>query len=194
MSTTEETLITLSVSLEPGLADSGLILTNLVSGLPQAYWEAASNGFSSALSCGPLAGYPMIDLRAILHKCVYTDGCVDDMPALFEAAGHRAIRMGLAETQACVVEPWVLMTIESPPERVGAVVGDLGRMRASLLKTTQDTPSCVFIEAEAPLAETFGYITKLRALTKGCGSYSVEFLRYAPTLLVVQERLALGLC
>jgi len=178
--------------LEPAEPGEGLVFVNEVrpKRLPRRFLPAIERGIRGAITTGPVAGYPVIDIQVVLRSCTYLE--VPDLEDHFEAAAHRAVRLGLEQAQAQVVEPVMLLTITVPQEYSGAVIGNLGRMRATVVNTEALGDELV-VEAEAPLSETFGYITQLRAMTKGTGSFSMEFLRYAPVLPETQARLASGL-
>lgn len=177
--------------LEPAEPGEGLVFVNEVDpkALPKRFVPAIEAGLQSACSCGPIAGYPVIDVRFTLRACTYAEG--PDLEDTFEAAAHQAARLALERAVGVVIEPVMQMVVTVPQERSGGVVGDLGRMRAVVTHTDLLGTDLV-IEAEVPLSETFGYITRLRTLTKGTGTYTMEMLRYAPVPAAVQQRLANG--
>ena len=154
--------------------------------LPSVYRAALVAGIRSACGCGPVAGFPVIDVRFVVTRVKWLDGVE---AAAFEAAGHRAAQMALERVQAAIVEPIMRVTIDVPGEHAGAVYGDLGRMRATVINTASNG-SDLSIEALVPLAETFGYITKLRSLTAGTATFSMEFDSYAAVPAATQEHLA----
>lgn len=179
------------MAIEPADPGLGLLFVNEVKPkrLPKKFVPAIERGVRGALTSGPIAGYPVIGIRVILRGCTYQEG--PDLENIFEAAAFRAVAMALERAEAGVIEPVMQLTITVPQEHSGPVVGDLGRMRG-VVTHTEALGSDLIIQAEAPLRETFGYITKLRTMTKGTGSYSMEFLRYAPVPISVQARLAGG--
>jgi len=177
--------------LEPVEPGEGLVFVNEVDPkvLPKRFVPFIEAGLRSAASCGPIAGYPVIGVRFILRACTYAEG--PDLEATFEAAAHQAARLALEQALGVIIEPVMRVVVTVPQEHSGGVVGDLGRMRG-VITHTEGLGTDLVIEADVPLAETFGYITKLRAMTKGTGTYTMEMLRYAPVPAAVQQRLAEG--
>lgn len=165
--------------IEPGEQNSGFTFESTVTGgnVPREYWPAVQKGFSSMMTQGVLAGFPVLDVKVTL-----TDGgfhAVDSSAVAFEIAGKGAFRQTIPKAGAQLLEPIMKVDVFTPDDHVGDVIGDLNRRRGMI--SGQDAgPTGVRVKAEAPLAEMFGYIGDLRTMTSGRGQFSMEFAHYAP--------------
>ncbi len=165
--------------IEPGESGSGYTFESKVTGgnVPREYWPAVEKGFGLCIGEGPLAGYPMQDLKVIL-----TDGgyhAVDSSAMAFEIAAKAAYRQTLPKASPQLLEPIMKVDVFTPDAHVGDVIGDLNRRRG-MIKAQESNPLGVRIKAEAPLGEMFGYIGDLRTMTSGRGQFSMEFSHYSP--------------
>jgi len=136
--------------------------------IPGEYIPAVDKGIQEQLKSGPLAGYPVVDIGVRLHFGSYHD--VDSSELAFKAA--------FAKANPVLLEPIMKVEVETPPEYVGDVIGDLSRRRA-MVNGQEANEFVVKIDAEVPLSEMFGYATDLRSQTQGRASYSMEPLKYA---------------
>ncbi|MFD7713311.1 elongation factor G [Streptomyces sp. NPDC059786] len=145
--------------------------------VPQEFVRAVEAGCRDALSAGPLGGHPVTGVSVVL-----TDGAThpkDSSEMAFRAAGRFALRAALREAEMVVLEPMADVTVTVPKDAVGGVLGDLaarrGRVSGSVLRT-----GTAVITATVPLAELFGYATRLRSRTQGRGTFTTRPAGYAP--------------
>jgi len=176
-----------TITLEPGKRDSGVSFKNKIKGgvVPKEFIPAVEKGIREAATSGPL-GWPVVDFKATL-----TDGKFheqDSSAYAFEIAGHRAAKGGFEEAGSQLLEPIMSAEIRVPSKFVGGVMGDLHRRRGKVLNMSQDGDEQV-IDAEVPLAETFGYITKLRSMTQGQGSCHLQLSKYDKVPTDIQEQI-----
>ena len=166
-------------TIEPGETGTGFQFESKVTGgnVPREFWPAVQKGFETSVDKGPLAGYPVVDLKVTL-----TDGgyhAVDSSAIAFEIAAKAAYRQSLPKAGIQLLEPIMKVDVFTPDDYMGDVIGDLNRRRGMILG--QDTgPTGVRIKAEAPLSEMFGYIGDLRTMTSGRGQFSMTFSHYSP--------------
>lgn len=169
------------IYFELGPADneiSGLQFINDVKGgnIPNEYIPAIEKGFRSALSNGVLAGFPMDSVKVRL-----IDGSshpVDSDALSFETAAHIGFKEAGVMAKPVVMEPVMKVEVYVPYDYLGDVTGDLNRRRAIVSGLVAE-PAIQIVKADVPLAEMFGYITVLRTLTQGRGSFNMEFSHYA---------------
>ncbi len=165
--------------VEPGETGSGFLFESKVTGgnVPREFWPAVQKGFASSIDRGPLAGFPVVDLKVTL-----TDGgyhAVDSSAIAFEIAARAAYRQSLPKAGPQLLEPIMNVDVFTPEDYMGDVIGDLNRRRG-LIKSQESGMIGARIKAEAPLSEMFGYIGDLRTMTSGRGQFSMEFSHYAP--------------
>ncbi|GLW06053.1 elongation factor G 2 [Microtetraspora sp. NBRC 13810] len=165
------------LDVEP-LAEGFVFGSAVVGGrVPQEYVRAVAAGCRSALAEGPLGGHPVTGLRVTL-----TDGAThpkDSSEMAFRAAGRFALREALRACVMALLEPVAEVTVTVPEDAVGGVLGDLAarRGRVSASEARQGT---TMITATVPLAELFGYATRLRSRTRGRGTFTTRPAGYAP--------------
>ncbi|HIE86870.1 MAG: elongation factor G [bacterium] len=164
--------------VEPAEAGTGFEFESKVSGgnVPREFWPAVEKGFKMSMDAGPLAGYPLLDVKVTL-----VDGgfhAVDSSAIAYELASRAAYRQTMPKAGPKLMEPIMKIDVFTPEEHVGDVIGDLNRRRGMI--QGQDSASTgVRVKATAPLAEMFGYIGDLRTMTSGRGQFSMEFSHYA---------------
>jgi len=164
--------------VEPAEAGTGFEFESKVSGgnVPREFWPAVEKGFKMSMDAGPLAGYPLLDVKVTL-----VDGgfhAVDSSAIAYELAARAAYRQSMPKAGPKLMEPIMKIDVFTPEEHVGDVIGDLNRRRGMI--QGQDSASTgVRVKATAPLAEMFGYIGDLRTMTSGRGQFSMEFSHYA---------------
>lgn len=144
--------------------------------IPGEYIPAVDKGIQEQLKSGPLAGYPVVDLGVRLHFGSYHD--VDSSELAFKLAASLAFKAAFNKANPVLLEPIMKVEVETPPDYVGDVIGDLSRRRA-IVSGQEANEFVVKINAEVPLSEMFGYATDLRSQTQGRASYSMEPLKYA---------------
>ena len=143
--------------------------------VPKEYIPSVEKGVIKTLQEGVLAGYPVVDLKAVLYDGSFHD--VDSSGICFEIAGAYAIRKGVAEAQPLLLEPIMKLMVRVPDSFNGDVMSDVNGKRGRILGMTPEGGETV-IEAEVPQAELLRYATDLRSMTQGRGSYTVEFSYY----------------
>ncbi len=164
--------------VEPAEAGTGFEFESKVTGgnVPREFWPAVEKGFKMSMDAGPLAGYPLLDVKVTL-----VDGgfhAVDSSAIAYELASRAAYRQSMPKASPKLMEPIMKIDVFTPEEHVGDVIGDLNRRRGMI--QGQDSASTgVRVKATAPLAEMFGYIGDLRTMTSGRGQFSMEFSHYS---------------
>ena len=174
-------------TIEPAEAGTGFEFESTVVGgnVPKEYFPAIEKGFRTSIDKGPLAGYPLLDIKVTL-----SDGgfhAVDSSAVAFEIASRAAYRQSMPKAGPQILEPIMKLDVFTPEDHVGDVIGDLNRRRG-MIKTQDSTPTGVRIKAEAPLSEMFGYIGDLRTMTSGRGQFSMEFEQYSPCPKNISEK------
>ncbi|MFD4527694.1 elongation factor G [Streptomyces sp. NPDC058470] len=145
--------------------------------VPQEYVRAVEAGCRDALAEGPLGGHPVVGLRVVL-----TDGAThpkDSSEMAFRTAGRLALREALRAAVMVLLEPVAEVTVTAPDEAVGGVLGDLAARRGRVSGSTARA-GAVVVAATVPLAELFGYATRLRSRTQGRGVFTTRPTGYAP--------------
>jgi elongation factor G len=174
--------------LEPLPADSEqtYVFENKVTGgrIPTEYIPSCDKGFQWAKGAGPLAGYPVVNVKMILEDG--SSHAVDSSDIAFQIAAREAFKQAYLRSAPAILEPIMRLEVETPTETQGSVVGDLSSRRALILGTDVRGGLTV-VSAEAPLAEMFGYATDLRSQTQGRGTFSMEFAGYKQAPRSVQE-------
>ena len=166
-------------TIEPGEAGIGFEFESKVTGgnVPREFWPAVEKGFANSLEKGPLAGYPMVDVKVTLNDGGFHP--VDSSAIAFEIAAKSAYRQSFPKAGPQILEPIMNVDVFTPDDHMGDVIGDLNRRRG-MIKSQTSNPMGVRIKADVPLSEMFGYIGDLRTMTSGRGQFSMEFGNYAP--------------
>jgi elongation factor G len=162
--------------LEPG---SGFIFENAVVGgaVPKEYIRPVKMGIQEALGSGVLAGYPIVDIKATLYDGSFHE--VDSSEMAFKIAGSMALKEGAQKGRPILLEPIMSVEIVAPEEYTGDVIGNLSSRRGSIEGIELRTEGLQSIKATVPLSEMFGYATRLRSMTQGRGTFTMEFEHYA---------------
>ncbi|WP_328864563.1 elongation factor G [Streptomyces sp. NBC_00304] len=153
--------------------------------VPQEYVRAVAAGCRDALAEGPLGGHPVTGLRVTL-----TDGAThskDSSEMAFRTAGRFALREALRACAMVLLEPVAEVTVTVPDDAVGGVLGDLAARRGQVSGSTA-RPGTAVVTATVPLAELFGYATRLRSRTQGRGTFTTRATGYAPAPSTVPGR------
>ncbi|MEW2044805.1 elongation factor G [Streptomyces sp. NPDC005476] len=169
-----------------GGADTGFAFRSAVVGgrVPQEYVRAVEAGCRDALAEGPVGGHPVTGLRVTL-----TDGAThvkDSSEMAFRTAGRLGLREALRGCAMVVLEPVVEVTVTVPEDAVGGVLGDLAARRGRVTDSAVRGGSAV-VTATVPLAELFGYATRLRSRTQGRGTFSARPTGYAPAPVAARQ-------
>ena len=173
------------LELEPLDPGSGLVFENAIGGgvIPREYIPAVEKGVREAANNGPLAGYPLVDLKIRLVDGSYHP--VDSSEMSFRSAGMLAMREGTRKGAPVLLEPMAEMEVVTPGEFLSEVLAELGTRRAQI-RNIEGQDDLQTVRATLPLSETFSYTTALRSATQGRASYSMEFKYYqqvSPKLL-----------
>ncbi|WP_341678248.1 elongation factor G [Niveibacterium sp. SC-1] len=170
--------------VEPIAHAQGLLFENQVTGgaVPREFIPAVEHGVRAAAQAGVLAGFPVVGLKVTLLDGSHHER--DSSALAFELAAAHALRQALREAGPQQLEPVMAVEVITPVEHVGDVIGDLNRRRG-LVREQSMRGNAQVIEAHVPLANMFGYIGHLRALTQGRASFTMQFDHYAPAPLPV---------
>jgi elongation factor G len=143
--------------------------------VPREYIPAVRKGVEEQMKNGVLAGYPLIGVRAALFDGSFHE--VDSSEIAFKIAGSMALKEGALKAKPVLLEPIMMVEVETPEDYMGDVVGDLNRRRG-IITGLDDNPAGKLIRADVPLAQMFGYSTDLRSATQGRATYTMEFSKY----------------
>jgi elongation factor G len=154
--------------------------------IPREYIPSVEKGLKEAMESGPLAGYPVVDLRATLVDGSYHE--VDSSDMAFQMAAIKAFREAAKKADPVLLEPIMKVEVTVPEQYMGSVIGDLNSRRGRI-KSMEAQGGLQVITAEVPLAEMFGYATALRTLTQGRGTFAMEFSHYEEVPRSVQEQI-----
>jgi elongation factor G len=165
------------ISAEPTGPGGGYEFVDKISGgvIPKEYIPSVDAGIQEALTSGILAGYPTVDLRILLTYGSYHD--VDSSEMAFKIAGSMAVKKALRAASPVLLEPVMAVTVTTPDDYMGDVIGDLSSRRGRVEGMDQQGSSHV-INAQVPLADMFGYATDLRSRTQGRATYTMQFHSY----------------
>ncbi len=154
--------------------------------VPKNYFPAVEKGLQDSVGKGPLAGYPVVGVKAVLYDGSYHP--VDSSEMAFKTATCQAFKKGFMEASPVLLEPIATVKVTVPDEYTGDVMGDLNKRRGRVLGMNPLPGGKQEIEADIPMTGLFGYCTVLRSMTGGRGNYSYEFARYEQAPSDVQER------
>ena len=155
--------------------------------VPKSYFPAVEKGLRECLPNGPLAGYPVTGLKAVLYDGSYHD--VDSSEMAFKLAAAIAFKEGLKNAKPVLLEPIYRLKIAVPESYLGDVMGDVNKRRGRIMGTTTEGDVTI-VTAEIPQAEILKYTTELRSLTRGSGKFVSEFIGYEEAPLQVAEKVA----
>ncbi|MCH4083073.1 MAG: elongation factor G [Olsenella sp.] len=145
--------------------------------VPKEYIPSVDKGIQEALESGVIAGYPVQDIKVTLVDGSYHE--VDSSEAAFKIAGSMAIKNALQQSDPVLLEPVEEVTVETPEQYMGDVMGNLSGRRGKI-EGMEDRTNTKVIRAKVPLGEMFGYATDLRSETQGRASYTMQFSSYEP--------------
>lgn len=154
--------------------------------IPKQFIPACGKGFRDAIESGLLIGYPIIGVKVVLEGGSYHN--VDSSEMAFRVAAKQGFQQSFAKATPIILEPIMLVEVETPSDFVGRVQGDLSSRRGLLLGS-QTIENYAAIRAEIPLVEMFGYSTPLRSLSSGMANFSMEFADYRQVPASVQQQL-----
>ena len=153
--------------------------------VPKNYFPAVEKGLQEAVVKGPLAGYPVVGVKAVLYDGSYHP--VDSSEMAFKTATIQAFKKGFMEASPVLLEPIASLTVTVPDDYTGDVMGDLNKRRGRVLGMNPVSGGKQEIVADIPMTGLFGYCTVLRSMSGGRGVYSYEFSRYEQAPSDVQE-------
>jgi elongation factor G len=165
------------IEIEPGEDDSGLEFVNAIKGgvIPGSFIPAVEKGVTEAMEHGTVAGYPVKDVKVRLYDGQHHS--VDSSEMAFKIAGSMAFKQAMSEADPVLLEPIVKLTVSSPEDVVGDVIGDLNSRRGRPLGM-EPKGSMTEVKAEVPMAEVLDYAPDLRSISGGRGDFTMEFERY----------------
>ena len=153
--------------------------------VPKNYFPAVEKGLQEAVVKCPLAGYPVVGVKAVLYDGSYHP--VDSSEMAFKTATVQAFKKGFMEASPVLLEPIASLTVTIPDDYTGDIMGDLNKRRGRVLGMNPVSGGRQEIVADIPMTGLFGYCTVLRSMTGGRGVYSYEFARYEQAPSDVQE-------
>ena len=176
-----------NLRLEPMDRDQGFQFGNEVVGgrVPREYIPSVEKGVVKALDEGALAGYPIVDLKAVLFDGSFHS--VDSSGMSFEIASIQALKKGVSEASPILLEPVMRLTVTVPDAYTGEVMSDLNGKRGRILGMNPENRVTV-IDAEVPQSELLRYAQDLRSISQGRGSYAMEFDHYEPVPANLEPR------
>jgi len=167
------------------IKDDFLFINEIVGGvIPKEYIPAVEKGMREAITSGPLAGFPVVDVKVRLIFGSYHD--VDSSEMAFKLAASMAFKQAFAKAKPVLLEPIMKVEIVTPDDYQGDVMGDVSRRRG-VLQGSDASVSGVIINAMIPLGEMFGYATSLRSMSQGRATFSMEFDHYEPAPTNIAE-------
>jgi len=166
-----------NVELEPLERGQGFQFVDSTKGgiIPKQYIGPVEAGIKEAMETGTLAGYPVVDIKATLYDGSYHE--VDSSDIAFKMAGSMAFREGTKRARPVLLEPIMKLEVVTPEEFLGDIIGDLNAKRGHIVKIDTQGETYV-IHCRIPLAESFGYATRLRSISQGRATHSLEFNSY----------------
>jgi len=172
----------------PVSVDKQYEFVNKITGgrIPKEFIPAVDKGFQEQMKKGPLIGFPIVGVQAVLSDGAYHD--VDSSELAFKICAMSTFREFFPKTRPVILEPIMKLEVSVPEEFQGSVVGQINQRRG-LIKNTYAQNKFVTVESEVPLAEMFNYSTELRSATQGKGEFTMEFVRYASVPMNIQEAL-----
>jgi elongation factor G len=171
----------IQIAIEPlptGAVEGGYEFVNKITGgrVPREYIPSVDQGCREAMTAGPLAGYPLTDVRVTLLDGAYHD--VDSSELAFKVAGIAAFKEAAKLADPAILEPVMRVEVVTPEDFMGDVIGDINSRRGQIQAMDERSGARV-VRALVPLSEMFGYVGDLRSRTQGRASYSMEFDSYA---------------
>ena len=166
------------IRFEPQSEQDDLIFDVAVVGgaVPKNFNPAVEKGVQEAVQRGPLAGYPVVNLKATLYDGSYHP--VDSNEMAFKLAAILAFKEGIPNANPTLLEPIVSLAVTVPSDYMGDVIGDLNKRRGRVMGMNPDNEGNTVVEAEVPQAEMSSYAIDLRAMTQARGSFTMKFERY----------------
>ena len=177
------------VRFEPQDEQDELIFAEEVFGgsVPRNFYPAVEKGIQEAVQKGPLAGYPMVGLKAVLYDGSYHP--VDSNEMAFKLAAILAFKEAMPNANPTLLEPIGALAVTVPENYVGDVMGDLSKRRGRPMGMNPDADGNTVVEAEVPMAEMGSYAIDLRAMTQARGTFTLSFVRYEEVPKANQQKI-----
>ncbi len=174
--------------VEPAAAGSGIVFENAIVGgsIPKEYIPAIEAGAREASGAGPVAGYPVVDVKVRL-----TDGSyhvVDSSELAFKIAASICFKEAVAKAKPILLEPIMKVEVTTPTQYVGDVMSDISARRGRVTGM-ENHAAAEIVKAQVPMGDMFGYATTVRSLTQGRATYTMQFLRYEQVPSYVSEEI-----
>lgn len=170
-----------------GLADENVFINKIVGGVvPREFIPGIEKGLNVAYTRGIIAGYPIVDVKATLTFGSYHD--VDSNELSFRMAAIKAFRQAAKKARPVLLEPIMLVEVNTPEEYMGDVLGNLNSKRGQITEMTERGMAKI-LRAHVPLSEMFGYATDLRSMSQGRATYTMEFSHYAQVPSNITEKI-----
>jgi elongation factor G len=179
-----------SLRVEPRERGAGFEFVDATKGgvIPNQFMPAVQKGVEQVLSSGAVAGFPLQDVRVIVYDGKHHP--VDSKEVAFVSAGKKAFLDAIAKAKPIVLEPIVSVEVICPEENTGDIAGDLSSRRGQVTGTRGLQPGVIAVEGRAPLVELDGYSARLKSVTGGHGSWSMQLSHYEPAPPQLQAQLA----
>jgi elongation factor G len=165
------------IRMEPAARGAGVEFVDDIFGgsIPKNWIPSVEKGIRASAERGYLAGFPVVDFRAILYDGKYHD--VDSSDMAFKIAGSLAFKEAMKQAKPALLEPVMQVEVDAPDQYSGDIMGDLSSRRGRI-SGSEARGALVVIKAQVPLAEMLSYATGLTSMTQGRATYSMEFSHY----------------
>ena len=176
------------IRFEPQTEQDDMIFAEEVFGgsVPKNFFPAVEKGLREACAHGPLAGYPVVNLKAVLYDGSYHP--VDSNDMAFQTAARLAYQDGIPKAKPTILEPIGLLKVTIPDANLGDIMSDISSKRRGTVLGMTAEDGMQTVEAEVPMAEMGSYTIDLRSMTQGRGSFSCKFVRYEEAPGNVQQK------
>jgi elongation factor G len=173
----------LTLNVLPNGIGKGITFENMIvqGNLPNQFVASIEQGSRDALQNGPLMSYPVLDVKVELVAATFDEAESSDIA--FRVAASNAVREAVRGAVPILLEPVFSVEVTTPERYMGDVVGDISSRHGRIEGIMQQGLDLQIIQAFLPLSEMFGYVTRLRSLTQGRGSFSMKFFRYEQALV-----------
>lgn len=176
------------IEFEPCDSDSLEFAERVVGGaVPKGFFPAVEKGLRDSIKKGPLAGYPVVGIKATLYDGSYHP--VDSSEMAFKTAASIAFKNGVPTANPAILEPIGLLKADVPDANMGDIMGEVTKRRGRVLGMSQGEDGTQVVEAEVPVAEMDDFSTFIRKVTQGRGTYTFSFVRYEETPQQIMEKI-----
>ncbi len=155
--------------------------------VPKQYIPAVEKGLRESITKGVLAGFPVVNLKAVLFDGSYHP--VDSSEMAFKIAASLAFKKGIKQSKPVLLEPIMKVEISIPEEYLGDIMGDMNKRRGRILGMEQQKGGGQLVIAEAPQSELFKYTIDLKSMTQARGSFTMEFVKYEEVPSQIAEKI-----